>query len=120
MRINAKERKNNARQWYSLLTSSYNNKSAVVVKRYESSNPNIFRVQLLACNTLGTPVVIAESVDGIAGCLYELFQNIEKTDVIRTYHENDFNDWLYDNYKLYLTYHDGLVLMFERESEVEE
>lgn len=32
MRINAKERKNNARQWYSLLTSSYNNKSAVVVK----------------------------------------------------------------------------------------
>jgi hypothetical protein len=120
MRINAKERKNNARQWYSLLTSSYNNKSAVVVKRDESSNPNIFRVQLLACNTLGTPVVIAESVDGISGCLYELFQNIEKTDVIRTYHENDFNDWLYDNYKLYLTYHDGLVLMFERESEVEE
>lgn len=114
MRINANERKNNARQWYSLLMSDYN-KSAVVIRRYESSNPNIFRVQLLACNTFGTPVVIAESVDGISGCLLELFQNIKRTDVIRTYHENDFNDWLYDNYNLYLTYHDGLVLMFERE-----
>lgn len=118
MRINAKERKNNARQWYSLLMGSYNNKSAVVVKRYESFNPNVFRVQLLACNTLGTPVVIAES-DGISGCLHELFQNIEKTDVVRTYYENDFNDWLYDNYKLYLTYNDGLVLMFERKTEEE-
>lgn len=83
MRVNAKERKTNARQWYSLLTSSYNNKSAVIVKRYKSKNPNIFRVQLLACNTLGTPVVIAESVNGIWGCLYELFQNIEKSDIVK-------------------------------------
>ena len=52
MRINAKERKSNARQWYSLLIDSYNAKSAVVVRRYESSNPDINRIQLLSCNTL--------------------------------------------------------------------
>lgn len=83
MRTNAKERKNNARQWYSLLINSYNSKSAVVVQRYKSSNPNINRVQLLACNTIGTPVVISESVDGVRGCLYELFQNIKQLDAVK-------------------------------------
>ena len=117
MRINAKERKSNARQWHSLLINSYNAKSAVVARRYESSNPNINRIQLLACNTMGTPVVIAESVDGLTGCFYELLQNIKKLDTIRTYHENDFNDWLSENYNMYLTYNDGMVLMFERENE---
>lgn len=78
MKTNAKERKINARQWYSLLINSYNSKSAVVVQRCKSSNPNINRVQLLACNTIGTPVVISESVDGVRGCLYELFQNINQ------------------------------------------
>ena len=119
MRVNAKERKTNARQWYSLLTSSYNNKSAVIVKRYKSKNPNIFRVQLLACNTLGTPVVIAESVNGMWGCLYELFQNIEKSDIVKIYHENGFEDWLCENYRLYISYNDGAVLMFERKFEEE-
>ena len=90
MKTNAKERKINARQWYSLLINSYNSKSAVVVQRCKSSNPNINRVQLLACNTIGTPVVISESVDGVRGCLYELFQNIKQLDVVKTYHENDF------------------------------
>lgn len=94
MRTNTKERKINARQWYSLLINSYNSKSAVVVQRYNSSNPNINRVQLLACNTIGTPVVISESIDGIRGCLYELFQNIKQLDVVKTYHENDFKEWL--------------------------
>lgn len=117
MRTNVKERRDNARQWYSLLTGSYNSKSAVVVQRYESSNPNINRVQLLTCNIIGTPVVIAESADGLTGCFYELLQNIKKLDMIRTYHENDFNDWLSENYNLYLTYNDGMVLMFEREDE---
>ena len=117
MRVNAKERKSNARQWYSLLINRYNSKSAVVVQRYESSNPNINRVQLLACNIIGTPVVIAESTDGLTGCFYELLQNIRQLDVIRTYHENDFNEWLLENYNLCLTYNDGMVLMFEREDE---
>lgn len=113
MRSNMKERKNNAKQWYSLLINSYNSKSAVVVRRYESSN----RIQLLACNAMGTPVVIAESVDGITGCFYELFQNIKKLNVIKTYYENDFNDWLLENYNIYLTYNDGMVLLFERNEE---
>lgn len=117
MRSNIKERKDNAKQWYSLLINSYNSKSAVVVRRYESSNPNINRVQLLTCNVIGTPVVIAESVDGITGCFYELFQNIKKSNVIKTYYENDFNDWLLENYNIYLTYNDGMVLLFERNEE---
>lgn len=117
MRSNMKERKDNAKQWYSLLINGYNSKSAVVVRRYESSNPNINRVQLLACNVIGTPVVIAESVDGKTGCFYELFQNIKKLNVIKTYHENDFNDWLLENYNIYLTYNDGMVLLFERNEE---
>ena len=97
------------------LINSYNSKSAVVVQRYESLNPNISRVQLLACNTIGTPVVISESIYGLTGCLCELLQNIKKLDTVRTYYENDFNDWLSDNYNIYLTYNDGMVLMFERE-----
>lgn len=117
MRINAKERKINARQWYSLLINSYNSKSAVVVQIFESSNPNINRVQLLACNTIGTPVVISESIDGTRGCLYELFQNIKQLDVAKTYRENDFKEWLSENYNIYLTYDDGMVLMFERDDE---
>jgi hypothetical protein len=112
-----KERKDNAKQWYSLLINGYNSKSAVVIRRYESSNPNINRVQLLACNAIGTPVVIAESVDGKTGCFYELFQNIKKLNVTKTYHENDFNDWLLENYNIYLTYNDGMVLLFERNEE---
>lgn len=115
MRVNSKERRNNARQWYSLLMNGCSSRSAVVVKRCESSNPNINRVQLSACKAIGTPVVIAESVDGLTGCFHELLQNIKKLDTIRTYHENDFNEWLSENYSMYLTYNDGMVLMFERE-----
>lgn len=113
MRVNANERKNNARQWYSLLINSYNSRSAVVIKRYESANPNINRLQLLACNSIGTPVVIAESVDGLTGCLCELLQNVKKLDVMKAYHENGFKCWLLENYNLYIPYNDGMVLMFE-------
>lgn len=111
-----KKRKSNARQWYSLLMNSYNSKSAVVIQRYKSSNPNINRVQLLARNTVGTPVVISESIEGLTGCLCELLQNIKKLDTVKTYYENDFNNWLLRNYNIYITYNDGLVLMFEREN----
>ena len=114
MRINAKERKENARKWYLSLLYGCNSKSAVVIKKYESQNPNINRVQLLACNTIGTPVVVAESIHGVDGCLYELFQNIRRLGIVRNYHENGFSEWLIENFKLYLTYNDGMVLMFER------
>lgn len=114
MKTNAKERKSNARQWYSLLMNSDNSKSAVVVQRYASSNPNINRVQLLACNTVGTPVVISESIEGLTGCLCELLQNIKKLDTVKTYYENDFSNWLLRNYNICITYNDGMVLMFER------
>ena len=121
MRTNAKKRKSNARQWYSLLMNSYNSKSAVVIQRYKSSNPNINRVQLLARNTVGTPVVISESIEGLTGCLCELLQNIKKLDTVKTYYEkvktyyeNDFSNWLLRNYNICITYNDGMVLMFER------
>lgn len=64
-----------------------------------------------------TALAIAESVDWLIGCFYKLLQNIKKLDTIRTYHENDFNDWLSENYNISLTYNDGMVLMFEREDE---
>ena len=53
------------------------------------------------------------------GCLYELFQNIEKSDIVKIYHENGFEDWLCENYRLYISYNDGAVLMFERKFEEE-
>ena len=58
--------------------------------------------------------MIAESVNGVDGCLYELFQNIRRLDIVRNYHENGFSEWLFENFNLYLTYNDGMVLMFER------
>ena len=114
MKTNAKERRCNARQWYSQLLAGCNAKSAVVVQRHESSNPNIRRVRLLSCIFLGTPVVIAESVDGLAGCIRELLQNINKTDKVKDYCECDFKTWLEEQYGLYLSYDDGLVLIFEK------
>ena len=115
MRVNEKERKNNARHWYSCLINSYNSKSAVVVHLCEDA-PNINRIQLLACNAIGTPVVIAESEDGISGCMRELLQNINPSTTAKDYFDDDFKEWLLENYHLYLTYNDGMVLMFEREA----
>ena len=86
MRTNVKGRRSNARQWYFLLMNGHSSKSAAVVKRCVSSNPNINRVQLLTCNIMGTPVVIAESVDGLTGCFHELLQNIKKLDTLTELH----------------------------------
>lgn len=119
MRISARERKENARQWYQRFINGYDTKIAIVVKRNESTtNPNINRTQFFSCNNYGTPIIIAESsTDGIVGCFYELLQNIKKTDNFRSYHENDFNEWLEENYGMYITYRDGFVFMLEREVE---
>lgn len=94
MRISAKERKENARQWYQRFMNGYDKKIAIVVKRNDSTtNPNINTTQFFSCNSYGTPVIIAESkTEGITGCFYELLQNIRKLDSFRTYHENDFNE----------------------------
>ena len=35
------------------------------------------------------------------------------------YHENGFEDWLCENYRLCISYNDGAVLMFERKFEEE-
>lgn len=85
--------------------------------RYRGSEEPLSTEEFVACNTSGTPVVISESVNGVSGCLYELFQNIKKFDVVKTYHENDFKEWLSENYNIYLAYDDGMVLMFERDDE---
>lgn len=117
MRISKKERKENARQWYQRFLNGYDTKIAIVVKRNESTtNPYVNRTQFFSCNTYGTPIIIAESsTDGITGCFYELLQNIKKLNDYRTYHENDFNEWLKENYGMYITYRDGLVFMLERD-----
>lgn len=75
------------------------NKAAIVVKRSESSNPNISRCQFLTVpGTLAyieNPIVIAESAFGIEGCFIELLGFINPC-VQKTYYEDGFNEWLMD------------------------
>lgn len=117
MRTTKKERKENARRFYNIFMNSNCNKAAIVVKRMESSNPNIHRCQFIAVpSTLAfmeVPVVIAESVLGIEGCFIEMLNDI-KGCVQKTYYEDGFNEWLKKEYGFEITYKDGLVFMLEK------
>jgi hypothetical protein len=123
MRISKKERKENAKKWYQIFMNSNCNKSAIVVKRYESTtNPNVHRVQFLAvASTLAfteEPIIIAESnVLGIEGCFMELVEFIKGGIIQKTYFEYGFNEWLMETMNFEITYKDGLVFMFEKEME---
>lgn len=122
MRISKKERKENAKRFYSMFINSNCNKAAIVVKRTESkTNPNINRCQFLAvASTLAfmeNPVIIAESnVLGIEGCFIELLDFIKPCIQRKTYYEDGFNDWLMETYGFEITYKDGFVFMLEKES----
>jgi hypothetical protein len=120
MRVSKKERKENANKWYQIFMNSNCNKSAIVVKRYESTtNPNIHRVQFLAVASslafMEEPIVIAESnALGIQGCFIELVEFIKGGIVQKTYYEDGFNEWLMETMNFRITYKDGLVFMFEK------
>ena len=120
MRITKKERKVNANKFYRTFMESNCKQAAIVVQRFESSNPNINRCQFLAVtSTLAfgeKPIVIAESSFGIAGCFEEMLQSIRDIEPLRrkSYWDDGFNEWLEETYKFRITYKDGLVFMFER------
>lgn len=115
---NKKERKENARRFYNNFMNSNCRYAAIVVKRNESSNPNINRCQFIAVpSTLAymeAPVVIAESVFGIQGCFMELLKNIKPCPQ-KNYYEDGFNKWVVKEYKFRIMYKDGLVFMLEKQ-----
>lgn len=120
MRTNKKERRQNARQFYSVFMNGCSTKAAIVVKRNDStSNPYVNRVQFLAVPSglaYGNPVVIAESsVLGIEGCFIELIDFIKGGIRQTTYHEDGFNEWFEEVLGCRITYKDGLVFMLERD-----
>ncbi len=118
MRTSKKERKENALRFYNMFMNSSCNKAAIVIKRTNSSNPNINRCQFLTVPStlvyMENPVVIAESTLGIEGCFMELLGFIKKCRQ-KTYYEDGFNKWLMRTYRFEITYKDGLVFMLEKE-----
>lgn len=121
MRITKKERKENARKFYNTFMNSNCNQAAIVVDRMDSCNPNICRCRFLAVpSTLAfmeEPLVIAESVLGISGCFMEFLEFIvPDIGTQKSYFDDGFNDWLYKMCKFRITYKDGLVFMFEKDS----
>lgn len=123
MRISKKERKENAVRFYNMFMNSNCNKTAIVVKRTNSSNPNISKCQFLTVlSTLAymeNPVVIAESTLGIEGCFREFLEFINngyKPMEQKSYWDNGFNEWLNKIYRFEITYKDGFVFMLEKEN----
>lgn len=119
MRTTKKERKENARQFYTVFMNGCSSKAAIVVKRYDSTtNPNINKVQFLAVPSglaYGNPVVIAESnTFGIEGCFIEFIGFIKGGIRQKSYFEDGFNEWLEEELGCWISYKDGLVFMLER------
>lgn len=119
MRISKKQRKENAIRFYQSFINGYYYKTAIVINRIKSSNPNINRCQFLTVpSTLAfmeEPIVIAESVFGIDGCFKELLSFLKSDNIVKkSYFDDDFNEWLKENYNFEITYKDGLVFMLEK------
>ena len=116
-RTTKQERKQNARLFWQYLTNGYcKNRVAVVIESQDSkTNPNIHRVQFKTSRVNGPAhnVIIAESIDGVTGCFYELIQNIHGNIEQKNYFENDFNKWLRKTCHMEIVYNDGLVIMLE-------
>lgn len=109
MRTTQKERTENAKAYNAMLCQHH--KGAIVVERRDSSNPNIVKTRFLACNTYGTPVVIAEDVNGIVGCFMEYFKSIGYKGKQVEYFDDGFADWIYKEFGYTIDYKDGMVLM---------
>lgn len=115
-RTTKQERKCNAKLFWQYLQTSCNQKAAIVIESQNSkTNPNICRVQFrtVRVNSLEHDVVIAESVDGVAGCFHELIKNIHGNIEQKNYFEVEFNDWLRNICHMEITWYDGLVMMLE-------
>lgn len=121
MRITKNERKENARKFYNTFMNSNCNQAAIVVEEPNSSNPSICRCRFLAVRStfafMEGPLVIAESGLGISGCFMEFLESIGlDIGTQKPYFDEGFNDWLYKTCKFRITYNDGLVFMFEKDS----
>jgi hypothetical protein len=114
MRTNKKDRKKNARLFWTYLWNG-GQKAAIVISR----NPNNNRVQFITSNFnigFSSPDVIAEcNYDGIRGCFYELIENIHGIKVTEQvdYFDDKFKDWLRKKCHMAITYNDGYVMMIE-------
>lgn len=108
-RTTKNERAENARLFNTMLCAQKS--GAIVVERSDSANPNLVRTRFKVCVTYGTPIVIAESTQGIAGCWIEYFQNIRYKGRQIDYWEDGFNDWIYKEFSYKIAYKDGMVFM---------
>lgn len=115
-RTTRKERKTNARLFYQQLCSGYNDKAAIVIKRQDSkANPNISRVQFITAHAtpVGSNMIIAESIDGVAGCFRELVENIHGNIPQYNYFEDGFKHWIMESCRMEIIWNDGLVIMIK-------
>lgn len=123
-KVGKKERKVNAKEFYSLLQNGNCNRVAIVVRKIDSSNVNYCRCQFLSVISnvaWGNAKVIAESKFGVEGCFNELLSNLYPKIKQVSYYDDAFGEWLEKFYHCKIVYKDGLVYMLERvqESEVE-
>lgn len=108
-RTTKKERTENARLFNTMLHDWKS--GAIVVERSDSTNPCISRTRFIACVVYGTPIVIAESTQGIQGCWMEYFKSIGYEGKQTEYYHDNFHDWIYKEFQYKITYKDGLVFM---------
>ena len=108
-RTTKKERTENARLFNTMLHDWKS--GAIVVECSDSTNPCISRTRFIACVVYGTPIVIAESTQGIEGCWIEYFKSIRYEGKQIGYWDDNFHDWIFKEFGYKITYKDGLVFM---------
>lgn len=108
-RTTKKERTENARLFNTMLHGWKS--GAIVVERSNSTNSNLIRTRFKACVVYGTPIVIAESTEGISGCWMEYFKSIGYKGKQIDYFDGGFKDWICKEFDYKITYKDGMVFM---------
>lgn len=111
MRVSKRQRDANARKFYALLGDGNHNKAAILVHRVQNSN----KCQFIT-GFLGLEAVLAESSLGYTECFMEFLSAIKavKPCETKTMHDEEFLAWLFSNYRLRISYNDGLIMMLER------
>lgn len=108
-RTTQKQRTENAKAFNTMLCNW--KEGAIVVERIESSNPNIVKTRFKVCVEYGTPIIIAESTQGISGCFIEYFKSIGYKGKQTDYFDDNFYDWIYREFDYTIKYKDGMVFM---------
>lgn len=108
-RTTQKQRTENAKAFNTMICEW--KEAAIVVERADTSNSNIVKTRFKACVVYGTPIVIAESIEGISGCFREYFKSIGYQGKQTDYFDDNFNDWIYKEFDYTIEYKDGMVFM---------